>query len=73
MQILTEGVEQLAVTSDVYINTKIYKTEKLIIDFFVLADSNIQEEHLCLSVYLQSFYLKFIILTLNYEGYIYLQ
>ena len=33
----------------------------------------IQEEHLCLSVYLQSFYLKFIILTLKYEGYIYLQ
>ena len=28
----------------------------------------IQEEHLCLSVYLQSFHLKFIILTLNYEG-----
>ena len=34
---------------------------------------DIQEEHLCLSVYLQSFYLKFIILTLNYKDYIYLQ
>ena len=33
----------------------------------------IQEEYLCLSVHLQSLYFRFIILTLNYEGYIYLQ
>ena len=40
---------------------------------FHQGEGTIQEENVCLSVYLQLFYLKFIILTLNYEGYIYLK